>query len=287
MSVLIIGGPTAAGKSDAAIAVAKRWGAHIISADAMTVYRHMNIGTAKPDPDLLVRHPHACIDIRDPDEEFSVADFVEVVDLAVREHDRVVIAGGTPFYLAALVRPLAVLPEADPGVRATLELLSDPHARLAEVDPPLAERLHPNDRVRIIRALEVFTLTGTPLSVLQKRPPRRPPLPAEVVWLDRDALRDCIDLRLSMMMEAGYREEVEGLLADGWGRELKPMKSFAYRHLVSHILGEMPLDEAIRQTARDTWRLARKQRNWARSMEWQPTTVESVMPAAERAFNNK
>ena len=283
--MLIIGGPTAAGKSDAALMVAERFGAHIVSADAMTVYRHMDIGTAKPDAETLARIPHGCINVRDPDEDFSVADFVEAVEAARREHAHVVIAGGTPFYLAALVRPLAPLPEADPAVRAELELLADPHARLQQVDPVLAERLHPNDRVRVIRALEVFTLTGTPLSVLQKRPPARPALPAEVVWLDRAQLRARIDRRLASMMEDGYRDEVVALLQAGWGRDLKPMKSFAYRHLVAHVLDGVELSEAIRLTARDTWRLARKQRNWARSMGWQPGTVDAVLPAAERAFS--
>jgi tRNA dimethylallyltransferase len=286
VGLLIIGGPTAAGKSDAALAVAERYGAHIVSADAMTVYRYMDIGTAKPDPETLARIPHGCIDVRDPDGEFSVADFVSAVEDARRSHEHVVIAGGTPFYLAALVRPLASLPEASPALREELSALADPHARLAEVDPVLAQRLHPNDHVRIIRALEVFTLTGTPLSILQERPPARPALPAEVVWLDRTGLRARIDARLASMMAGGYREEAAALLEAGWGRDLKPMRAFAYRHIVANILDNLDIDEAIRLTARDTWRLARKQRSWARSMGWEPGTESAVYPAAERAFSS-
>jgi len=286
MGVLIIGGPTATGKSDAALQVAQRYGAVIVSADAMTVYRYMDIGTAKPEPQILARHPHRCIDVRDPDEEFTVGDFVDAVEQAQREHENVVIAGGTPFYLAALVRPHAPMPQSDPVLRAELEALEDPHAQLAEVDPESAQRLHPNDRVRVVRALEVFRLTKTPMSVLQRRPPARPPLAAEVIWLDREGLRARIDARLASMLEAGYRDEVDALLTAGWGHELKPMKSFAYRHLVAHLREDLALDEAIRRTARDTWRLARKQRTWARGMGWKAGTVDAVLPAAERAFSS-
>jgi tRNA dimethylallyltransferase len=285
VGTLIIGGPTAAGKSAAALAIAEQYGAVIVSADAMTVYRHLDIGTAKPDAETLAGIPHLCINVRDPDGDFTVGDFVDAVDAATCEHEHVVVAGGTPFYLAALVRPHAPLPLGNPAVRATLETLPDPHARLTEVDPEIAARLHPNDRVRVIRALEVFTLTGVPMSEVQRRPPVRPPIDAEVVWLDRTGLRARIDARLASMMAGGYREEVEGLLAAGWGRDLKPMRSFAYRHIVAHILDNLDLDEAIRLTARDTWRLARKQRAWARSMGWDPGTEDAVPLAAERAFS--
>ena len=286
MRPLIIGGPTAAGKSDAALAVAARFGAHIISADAMTVYRHMDIGTAKPSPEVLARHPHHCINVRDPDEDFTVEDFAQTVSRVIEQHQEpVIIAGGTPFYLASLVRPLPQLPPGDPAVRAALEQIEDPHARLAELDPTMAEKLHPNDRVRVVRALEVIAITGEKMSVLQAAPPRRPVLDCEVVWLDREGLRERIALRLKGMMGAGYVAEVEQLLADGWGPELKPMRSFSYRHMVAHVQGGLDLDEAMRLTERDTWRLARKQRNWARSMAWAPGTIADVMPAAERAFS--
>jgi tRNA dimethylallyltransferase len=285
MGVLIIGGPTAAGKSDAALAVAEQYGARIVSADAMTVYRFMDIGTAKPDPEVLDRFPHDCINVHDPDGEFTVGDFVDSVTAAQRDHEHVVIVGGTPFYLAALVRPHAPLPMGDPVLREELEALPDPFARLVEVDPEIAQRLHPNDQVRIIRALEVFTLTGSPMSEVQRRPPVRPPIDAEVVWLDRDGLRARIDARLARMMSSGYRAEAEGLLVAGWGRELKPMRSFAYRHIIANILDNLDIDEAIRLTARDTWRLARKQRSWARSMGWSPGTEDAIPEAAERAFS--
>ena len=285
MRALILTGPTAAGKSAAALAVAERYGAHIVSADAMTVYRRTDIGTAKPPPEVLAVHPHACVDIREPDEDFTVADFEAEVRAVVATGRPVVIVGGTPFYLSALVRPLSPLPPGDPVVRAELEALADPHARLAELDPEMAARLHPNDRVRVVRALEVIALSGEKMSVLQDAPPRQPALDAEVVWLDRgDDLRARIDDRLERMVAAGYVEETAELLAAGWGPDLKPLRSFSYRHLVAHVQGALDLDEAIRCTARDTWRLARKQRGWARTMGWTPAGLEAVMPAAQAAF---
>ncbi|MFT4979472.1 MAG: tRNA dimethylallyltransferase [Myxococcota bacterium] len=287
MRPLIIGGPTAAGKSDLALQVAERFGARIVSADAMTVYRYLDIGTAKPPPEVLAAYPHDCVDVRDPDGDFTVEDFAEAVQEALAGDQPVVIAGGTPFYLAALLRPLPVLPPGDPEVRVVLELLEDPHALLREQDPIMAERLHPNDRVRVIRALEVIALTGEKMSIRQAAPPRRPVLDAEVVWLDRDGLRDRIEQRLSGMLSSGYVEEVEGLLAAGWGAELKPMRSFSYRHLVAHVQGGLELEDAARLTGRDTWRLARKQRSWARSMGWEPAGAEAVMPAAERAYGRR
>lgn len=285
MRPLIIGGPTAAGKSAAALRIADVFGAQIISADAMTVYRHMDIGTAKPAPEVLAAYPHACINVRDPDGEFTVEDFAQTVRDIVTSSDRpVVIVGGTPFYLAALLKPLPRLPSADLDVRARLEALPDPHGALRQQDPVMADKLHPNDRVRVIRALEVIAITGEKMSVLQAAPPRRPVLDAEVIWLDRDALRERINTRLSQMMAAGYLEEVAQLLADGWGPTLKPMKSFSYRHLVQHVTGGLDRDEAVRLTERDTWRLGRKQRSWARSMGWKAELPEAVLPAAERAF---
>jgi len=284
VKLLIIGGPTAAGKTAAAIEVARRWPVRLVSADAMQVYRGMDIGTAKPDADTLTAFPHACIDVRDPDEDFSVADFTAAVHEARRQHERVVVVGGTSFWLAALVRPLAALPASDPTVRADLEALPEPHARLQQVDPASAARLHPNDRVRIIRALEVHALSGRPMSALWAEGPREPAVDAEVAWVDRDDLRPRIGQRLGLMMEAGYLDEVATLLDRGFGPQHKPMRSLGYAHLAAHLRGELDLHEALRRTERDTWRLARKQRTWGRGMGWQATDRDGVLAAAERAF---
>ncbi len=276
---LILTGPTASGKSALALDLARRHGAVIVSADAMTVYRQLDIGTAKPTTAEREAARHFCVDIRDPEEDFSVEEFVEICRAVCAEHPRVIIAGGTPFYLSALVRPLAELPSADPGVRAELERLPDPHAELLRVDPETAARLHPNDRVRVIRALEVYRLTGTAMSALHARGPRRTPLDAPVVWLDREHLRGRIDARIEQMVKAGYLDEVRAVLAGGCPPDARPLRSFAYRHLVAHLRGELTLDEALRRTARDTWRFARKQRTWGRSMGWStdPRDVSEIL----------
>ncbi len=284
MGTLILGGTTAAGKSALSVEIAERFNARIVSADAMTVYRQMNVGTAKPPDDILARIPHACIDVRNPDEAFSVADFVAAFEAEVAAHPHVLVVGGTPFYLAALVRPLAAMPAADPVVRASLEALPDAHARLTQIDPQSAERLHPNDRMRIIRALEVHAISGKTLTQLHAEGGRMRPVECECVWMDRDDLADRIESRLQQMVEDGYVAEVEGLLESGWDPSLKPMHSFGYRHMVACVQGEFDLTEGLRRTARDTWRFARKQRTWARGMEWEAATREDVLEAAKRAF---
>jgi tRNA A37 N6-isopentenylltransferase MiaA len=154
--VLIIGGPTASGKSALAVDLAEAWGGIVVSADAMTVYRGLDVGTAKPGAADRARAPHRCLDLREPHEDFNVADFLAEVDAARATGRPVIVAGGTPFWLAALVRPLARLPEPDPTLRAELERIDDLHGALAAVDPESAARLHPHDRVRLVRALEVF-----------------------------------------------------------------------------------------------------------------------------------
>lgn len=282
--LLLLGGPTAAGKTDLALELADRYGAALVSADAMQVYRGMDIGTAKPAPAVRAAFPHACMDVREVDQDYSVADFVDEVHAARARAERVLVVGGTPFWLAALVRPLAALPPGDPVVRARLEALEDPWRRLQEVDPTSAARLHPHDRVRVVRALEVHAITGRPMSALWEEGPRHPPLPVTVAWLDRLDLRERIDRRLSNMMEEGYLDEVRALHARGFGPQHKPMRSLGYKHLGEHLRGLLPLDEAIRRTARDSWTLARKQRTWARGLGWPGLDEAGVRVLAARAW---
>ncbi len=267
MRVLAVGGPTASGKSALAVEIARRCGAVVLSADAMQVYRGMDIGTGKITVEERRGVPHFGLDLRDPDEPFDVADFLELADAVLREHDRVIVAGGTALYLRALRRGLVPTPKPDPALRAALESEPDLHGRLARVDPTLAERLHPNDRVRLIRGLEVYLLTGERLSALQAAHARAPDRVDVVgVWLDRSDLDARIDARVHRMMEAGYLEEVRRLLDAGYGPGLKPMRSLGYRHLTAHVLEGVPLGEAVRRTQRDTRRFARKQRTWRRQL---------------------
>ena len=277
--VFVLGGTTAAGKSSLALELAERFGVPVVSADAMTVYRGLDVGTAKPSLDELQRVPHHGIDVRDPDEEFSVADFVSLVESLAASHPQVLVVGGTPFYLRGLVRPLAKLPPANPAVRAELEAQADLHGHLQEVDPVSAARLHPNDRVRLVRALEVHRLTGMALSEHHARDPGTPRLPIELVWLDRGDLHERIETRVLQMIQCGYIEETARVL-QAYGPTVRPLRSFAYRHFVSLLQGDLSEAEAVQRTVRDTWRFARKQRTFARGMAWEPCTAEEVRSRA-------
>jgi tRNA dimethylallyltransferase len=163
-----------------------------------------------------------------------------------------------------------------------LEKLENPHARLQEVDPVCAERLHPNDRVRLIRALEVFEITGRPMSVVQKDPPLRKSLDAKIFWLDRENLREGIGQRIQSMMDAGYLAEVQGIIDGGWTLLEKPLMSFSYKFLVQYLQGNLSLEEALERTEIGTWHLARKQRIWNRNIGW---PILSVGDARVEAFS--
>lgn len=274
--VLVLAGPTAAGKSAAALWVAEQYGATIVSADAMQVYRRFDIGTAKATAQERARVPHVGIDVVEPDEPFDAADFVALADAAMAT-GRVVLAGGTHFYLRAFQRGLVETPPVDRALRAELEARTDLHQALAQVDPALAARLHPNDHLRLVRGLEVFLASGQRLSDLQVDHATEPDrVQVRGLWLDRDDLGDRIDRRVDAMMAAGYLDEVRALLASGVSRQAKPMLSLGYRHLCDHLLDALPLDEAVRRTARDTRHFARKQRTWLRNLGYPQVTGEAM-----------
>ena len=283
-AVLAIGGPTASGKTALALAVAERFDAVILSADAMQVYRGMNIGTAKASPEDQSRVRHVGIDCRDPDEGFDAADFIALADDLLAAGHRVVVAGGTSFYLRALQRGLVDTPDVDPVLRAELEAAEDLYEQLQAVDPTLAARLHPNDRVRLIRGVEVFRQAGVRLSDLQDAHAQAPDrVKVEGVWLDRPDLDERIDKRVLDMMDAGYLDEVRTLLARGVSSRLKPMKSLGYRHLCEHLERGLDLDEAVRRTQRDTRRFARKQRTWSNTLRYAPVGDDGLKQALTRA----
>lgn len=288
-TLFVIAGPTATGKTAAAIAVARDHGAVIVSADAMQVYRGMDIGTAKATADERSQAVHFGIDVVNPDEPFDAAAFLALTEAVRADHARVVVCGGTSLYVRALLHGLVDAPSADPELRRELDALADPHAELARVDPALAARLHPNDRVRIVRGLEVFRLTGRRLSALHDAHAAAPtPLDADGVWLDHPdvAAHDArIAARTDRMIADGYVDEVRGLLAAGYPRTLKPMSSLGYRHLCDHLLDGLALDEAVRRTVRDTRRFARKQRTWRNTLRLPAANdVDQVRAAADRAF---
>ncbi len=284
--VLVIAGPTGAGKTAAAVAVAEAFSAVVVSADAMQVYRGMDIGTNKATAEEQSRAVHFGIDVVDVDQPFDAADFVQLADRVASDHEHVVLCGGTSLYLRSFTRGLVATPAMDASLRAELEALPDPHAELARVDPVLAARLHPNDTLRIVRGLEVFRATGTRLSDLQSAHGLEPDrVPTVGLWLDRTDLDERIDARVLDMVERGYVDEVSGLLERGYARTLKPMSSLGYRHLCDHLLDGLPLDQAILRTQRDTRRFARKQRTWMRGLGYVPTaSIDEVLAAAARLF---
>ncbi len=269
MKLLVLAGPTAAGKTAAALHVACVWRARLVSADAMQVYRGMDIGTGKAPASVLKRYPHAGVDIREPQQEFNAVDFAEMADEVISrswgEEVPVVVVGGSAFYLRALLSGLVDAPSGDPELRDELERLPDPHRALEAVDPVTAQRLHPNDRVRVIRALEVHRLSGQPLSELHEQHAPEPRYPATCLWLEREDLDSRIDARVLRMVARGYVEEVRGLIEAG-ALETRPMQSLGYRHMAAHLLEGLPLAEAIRLTQRDTRKYARRQRGMIRSL---------------------
>lgn len=219
-------GPTASGKTELAGALAERFPLALISVDSALVYRGMDIGTAKPEPEFLARHPHALLDLRDPAQPYSAADFRQDALAAVQAahaSGRVpFLVGGTGLYFRALEHGLSPLPEADPVLRARLASEAKEqgwpalHARLAEIDPLAAQRIRPGDVQRIQRALEVIELTGQPLSTLQRGP--QPGLPWRLLKLalmprDRTLLRQRIADRFDAMLAAGFLDEVRRLHA--------------------------------------------------------------------------
>ena len=271
--LLVIQGPTASGKSAVAMAVARRVGAELLSADSMQVYRGMDVGTAKPSAAEQAAVRHHLIDVVDPHQAFTVARFVELADVAIHDDRRrgvpLVATGGTPLYYKALFEGLFGGPGADEAVRERLRAVPNEqlHRRLAEVDPAAAARIHVNDGKRLVRALEVFELTGQPISSFQTEwasPGQR----HDAVWVglswEKDALNRRINARVKSMLADGWVEEVRGLLARY--RTLSPTAAEAtgYRELIDHLQGRLSLDDAAEQIKIATRQLARRQMKWFR-----------------------
>ncbi|MCB9666063.1 MAG: tRNA (adenosine(37)-N6)-dimethylallyltransferase MiaA [Alphaproteobacteria bacterium] len=286
--VLVVAGPTAAGKTAAAIAAATAVGGVVVGADAMQVYRGMDIGTAKATPEERAGIVHEGLDLVDPDAPFDVEAWLALADAVIARGQPVIVAGGTGLYLHALRRGLVTTPAVDPVLRAELEAEPHLHALLGAVDPALAARLHPHDRVRLIRGVEVFRQTGERLSDLQAAHAGQPDRVAVTgVFLDRPDLDTRIDARVEQMIAQGYVDEVRALLDAGFAPTLRPMRSLGYRHLADHLLHDLPLDEAVRRTQRDTRRFARKQRTWQNTLQLQPARggeVEAVVGMARGVF---
>jgi tRNA dimethylallyltransferase len=276
--IVIIIGPTASGKTDLAIRLAEHFGGEIVNADSMQLYRGLDIGTAKPTPKLRHRVPHHLIDIADPDQEFSASDFRReaakaIADIAGRDK-RAFIVGGTGLYIRALLQGLVDSPSGAGEVR--LELEEEARRRgnealleeLARVDPVTAERLHPNDLVRIIRALEVYRMTGNPISQQRSSHGFSGDYYCALklgLTVERRELYERIDRRVERMIGDGLVDEVQTLLERGFSPQLKALRSIGYRHICAYLSGEYSLAEGVRLMQRDTRRYAKRQMTWFRN----------------------
>ena len=296
---LVLVGPTATGKTDAALVLAERIGGEIINCDSMQVYRGMDIGTAKPAPQEQARVPFHLLDVVPPDTAFTVSDWKERCETAMQailsRSRRVLICGGTGLYIRALLDnwSLAQTP-ADEAIRAELReelILVGPrilHAQLAEVDAVTAERLHPNDGVRITRALEVYRATGTPISVFQAADRAAHSRRNALLFgldLPRPALYERIEARVDRMLAAGFVEEVRGLLNCGYVPALGPMKSLGYKEIVQYLHGEVDLSDAVSLIKQNTRRFAKRQQTWFRadkSIIWLDVSELSSVEVAAR-----
>ena len=282
MAILVVAGPTGVGKSEFAFQVAKKYDAVLLCADAMTVYKCLDIGTAKPTKEERDEILHLGLDLCRIDEEYSVADFVSLFDNVVSKYPRVILVGGTHFYLSALVSPLASMPQAQPIIRARLEQQEGLYERLCAVDPKIAQKLHPNDRRRIIRALEVFEASGVPLSEHQAKGPTRSALEAPCIWLERDDMRERIMHRIHKMIGLGYWEECERIIEEGWSLQEKPLLSFSYRYMLACLQSNGDKAEALEKTGFGTWKLVRKQRTWSNGLGWEKVHPDNAWKWLEK-----
>jgi tRNA dimethylallyltransferase len=299
-----IAGPTASGKSAAALSLAQQLQAEIVSLDSMAVYRGMTIGTAKPSvaDQELVRHH--LIDIADAAQDFSVTEFVRLahdaaIDIAARGLIPLFV-GGTGLYLRSILRGMFEGPEADWELRKQWEekaISHGPdwlHAQLAERDPVTAQRLHPNDMRRIIRAIEVYEVTGTPLSENQHHRPRpQAERPACVVWLHppRRWLHERINKRIDVMMQEGWLEETRTLLESEPPPGRTARQALGYQELIQYLEGEISLNGAVAQIKISTRQFAKRQHTWFRNLEecipLEMTGEESAAELAERVLSHR
>lgn len=275
-----LAGPTACGKSELALQLAERWSAEIVSMDSMALYRGMDVGTAKPTPDQRSRVPHHLIDVVGPHEEFSVAEYIAAAAAACGEiiqRGRVpLFVGGTGLYLRSLLRGVFQGPPADPELRGRLEAEAAAyppghlHRLLQECDPAAAKKLHPHDRRRLVRALEVFYVTGRPLSEQQQQPPLPPERrPRFVAWLDppRDWLHERINRRVEAMFAAGLVDEVRTLLEADPPLGRTARQGLGYKEVIEHLEHGVPLEGTITRIQTRTRQFAKRQCTWFRNLE--------------------
>jgi len=290
--IVVLSGPTASGKSSLAMALAREFPVEIINADSLQVYRRFDIGTAKPTVAERAEVPHHLIDVADPDEPYDAGRYVLEAERAIdgiRARGKVpMLVGGTGMYIRALLRGLDSLPS-DPRVREELARRWDAeggaalHAELAGIDPETSARVHPSDRHRVLRALEIAAVAGVQPSRARaawSSSEARHGCLFLALWPDREALYGRIDARTEEMFRRGLVDEVRGLLDTGFSRSLKPMMALGYRHAAAHLLDGVPLSETIEAVKRDTRRYAKRQITWLSS---EPNLVHSIPGDASRS----
>ncbi|MBF5038012.1 tRNA (adenosine(37)-N6)-dimethylallyltransferase MiaA [Methylophilus sp. 13] len=276
-------GPTASGKTAATIALAQRFPVEIISVDSALVYRGMDIGTAKPDAETLRQAPHHLIDLITPLEQYSAAQFAKdalaLMQTATANGRIPVLVGGTMLYFNALQHGLSDLPPADPAIRAQIEAEASAvgwpamHAQLASIDPSVAAKIHTTDSQRIERALEVYRISGQPMSALRAQS-EKVTLPFDILKIalmpsDRSVLHQRIADRFQAMLKLGFIEEVQGLLSayPQLTTETPSMRCVGYRQVLQHLNGEIDLPTLADHGVYATRQLAKRQLTWLRGME--------------------
>jgi tRNA dimethylallyltransferase len=294
--LLAVVGPTASGKSDLALRLAREIGGEVVSADSVQVYRRFDLGSGKPNAEARALVPHHLIDVVDPCEAMDAARWVELAEQAIADilaSGRCpILCGGTFLWVRALLYGLAPVPSGDVEIRARHQQLAAEHGRdflhqeLGRVDPESAQRLAPGDLVRVSRALEVYELTGRPLSSWHAehgfRAERHPALLVGIRHLPQELDRR-IEARTAAMLEAGWIEEVQGLLDAGFGAA-RPMKSIGYRQVAAACLSPESIDRAVlaAEVVRATRVFARRQRTWLRDRQvvWLTEAEAAALDAA-------
>lgn len=278
--LIIVTGPTASGKTELSLSLAEELDAEIVSADSMQVYRRFDIGTAKPTASEQSRIPHHLIDVADPEDFYNVARFKVEAEQAIKEiserNRSVLVVGGTAMYLKILIRGLAPGPGRDEELRQEIEALWDAgeaealRLELKAGDPLLANRLHPNDRLRIVRGLEVLRAGGKSLSDLHAEHGFRKNDHNVLCFcmdLDRSVLYDRINNRVEQMFEAGWLKEVEGILSSGCSPSIAPLRAIGYKEIVEYLRGEKNKGLMVSEIQQNTRRFAKRQLTWFRAMD--------------------
>ena len=277
-NIICIAGPTASGKTALAVALARELDGEVVSCDSMQIYKKMDIGTAKPTPEEMMGIPHHMLSVAEPDEDFSVSRYCQmatpIVEDIIARGKVAIIAGGTGLYMDALIRGNSFAPYPSTGRRQELEQLAEAEGieavlcKLRQVDPESAQRLHPSDKKRIIRAMEVYLETGKTITQhnleTQQLPPRFDPVWFGLEDENRQDLYDRIDRRVEIMLDAGLIPEIQALLAQGVPEKATAMQAIGYKEFVDALQGRSTMEEAVALVQQASRHYAKRQLTWFR-----------------------